>query len=266
MLSKSRSIALLVVAIMLLLSVIPAAAQGGPGTKDFLIRDFGACINLPDFTEVTEPDDFNTVYNVPGLFSINFAQYLMPVASLPASSDEIYGAMISLLDTVSASDYSRIAFTHPQYISAAVEFTLDGKRMFGMIYRNQDDTLFFLFADKVEGFDMLAIGRAIFAANRYCTPIEGLVNPNSLPRSGVWDVAIEFDFGIGRAQATITVFPDRLEVAWTERTENWPMIRPGLYEVNANVHARVISPTEIIAQTIPSADYEHYSTYTWASE
>jgi hypothetical protein len=158
-------------ALVLLLSVLPAAAQGGPGTRDFAIRDFGACINLPDFTHVTQPDAFNTVYEVPGLFSINFAEYLLPLDSLPATSDELYGAMIRLLDTVNAGGYVRIGFDHPQYLSAAVEFTLDGRRMFGMIYRNQRDKLFFLFADEVEGFDMLAIGRAIYAADRRCNPV-----------------------------------------------------------------------------------------------
>ncbi|MFC1960100.1 hypothetical protein ACFLYO_05280 [Chloroflexota bacterium] len=155
---------------LLLISGLPTMAQGGPGTKDFAIRDFGACINLPDFTKTLQPDAYNTVYEVPGLFSINFAEYLMPLAAPPATSAEIYNAMIALLNTVSASDYTRIGFDHPEYVSAAVEFTLDGKRMFGMIYRNQNDKLFFLFADKVEGFDMLAIGRAIFAADGDCNP------------------------------------------------------------------------------------------------
>ncbi len=158
-------------------SVLPASAQGGPGTENFPIRNFGACINLPDFTIETEPDQYNTIFEVPGLFSINFAEYLLPLQSLPATSDDIYNAMIALLDTVQAGDYQRISFAHPEYVSAAVEFTLDGKRMFGMIYRNQNDRLFFLFADKVEGFDMLAIGRAIFAADNTCTRIDDGVNP-----------------------------------------------------------------------------------------
>jgi hypothetical protein len=176
----------LIVAITLLISTFAgvAAAQGGPGTKDFAIRDFGACINLPDFANVTQPDEFNTLYTVPGLFEINFAEYLMPLASLPTNGDEIYGAMIALLDTVSASDYARISFDHPEYISAAVEFTLDGQRMFGMIYRNQNDKLFFLFADKVEGFDMLAIGRAIFAADRSCTPLNLAPGSGGAPAGG----------------------------------------------------------------------------------
>lgn len=160
-----------------LLALMPLAvghttqAQGGPSTRDFAIRDFGACINLPDFTMVDEPDPYNTVYMVPGLFSINFAEYLMPLATLPASGDELYAAMIALLDTVQAGNYMRIPFEHPQYLSAAVAFSLDGRHMFGMIYRNQEDTLFFLFADEAPGFDMLAIGRAIFAADRRCRPI-----------------------------------------------------------------------------------------------
>jgi hypothetical protein len=158
----------------------------GPGTEDFPIRDFGACINLPDFTVVSNPDRFNTEYEVPGLFTIHFAEYLMPVASPPNNSDEIYGAMVALLETVNASDFSRIGFVHFQYVSAAVEFTLDGKRMFGMIYRNQDDRLFFLFADKVEGFDMLAIGRAIFAADRRCKALE--LAP-AVPSSGTTDTS-----------------------------------------------------------------------------
>lgn len=152
----------------ILIGAVPISAQGGPGTVDFPIRDFGACINLPDFTIETEPDPYNTVFEVPGLFSINFAEYLLPLEASPFSDDEIYGHMITLLDTVQASDYTRIDFIHPEYLSAAVEFTLDGRRMFGMIYRNQFDRLFFLFADKVEGFDMLAIGRAIFPADEQC--------------------------------------------------------------------------------------------------
>ena len=158
-------------AMLMLISAFPAAAQGGPGTKDFAIRDFAACINLPDFTVVTQPDAFNTVYEVPGLFSITFAEYLLPLDALPADSDELYAAMISLLDTVNAGEYVRLDFDHPQYLSAAVEFTLGGRRLLGMIYRNQHDRLFFLFADEVEGFDMLAIGRAIFAADRRCRPV-----------------------------------------------------------------------------------------------
>jgi pimeloyl-ACP methyl ester carboxylesterase len=171
-----QRVALMLCVFGLAISFLPVSAQGGPGTKDFAIRDFGACINLPDFTEVTEPDEFNTLYTVPGLFSINFAEYLMPLTSLPADSNEIYNAMISLLNTVDASGYAQIDFDHPEYISAAVEFTLDDQRMFGMIYRNQSDKLFFLFADKVEGFDMLAIGRAIFAADDDCTAL----NPEQL--------------------------------------------------------------------------------------
>lgn len=165
-----KSLLMLIVA-MLLFLVIPADAQGGPGTKDFPIRDFNACINLPDFAAANTPDAFNTVYDVPGLFSINFAEYLLPLEILPATGDDIYSAMINLLNTVNASAYMRVDFNHPEYVSAAVEFTLDGKRMFGMIYRNQDDKLFFLFADKVDGFDMLAIGRAIFAADGRCNPV-----------------------------------------------------------------------------------------------
>ncbi len=158
-------------------AILPAAAQGGPGTTDFAIRDFGACINLPDFTQATEPDAFNTVFTVPGLFSINFAEYLLPLDSLPASGDTLYAAMIALLDTVHAGDYTRITFEHDTYLSAAVEFTLDEQRMFGMIYRSLDDRLFFLFADKVEGFDMLAIGRAIFPADGDCAAVEGAAVP-----------------------------------------------------------------------------------------
>ncbi len=167
----------LILLVAILFSALPLAAQGGPGTEDFPIRNFAACINLPDFTVTTQPDIFNTLYTVPGLFEINFAEYLLPLSSLPNSSGEIYNAMIALLNTVSAGEYVRVTFNHPQYISAAVEFTLDGRRMFGMIYRNQNDTVFFLFADKVAGFDMLAIGRAIFAADSSCTGIPGIVNP-----------------------------------------------------------------------------------------
>lgn len=163
--------------LVLLLIGAPAAAQGGPGTADFPIRDFGACINLPDFTVESEPDAFNTVFDVPGLFAINFAEYLLPLDTIPASGDAIYGAMISLLDTVGAAGYARVPFEHPQYVSAVVEFTLDGRRLFGMIYRNHDDRLFFLFADKVADFDMLAIGRAIFAADAACTPLAGAAFP-----------------------------------------------------------------------------------------
>lgn len=177
--------------LLLLVSILPVSAQGGPGTEDFYIRDFGACVNLPDFTEVTEPDDFNTVYTVPGLFAINFAEYLLPLETLPGTTNEIYNAMIALLDTVSASGYVPVTFQHPEYVSAAVEFTLDGQRMFGMIYRNQDDRLFFLFADNVPGFDMLAIGRAIFAANRWCTPLNlpPIVPPTEEPAAPAsqWD-------------------------------------------------------------------------------
>ncbi len=158
-------------------AILPAVAQGGPGTTDFAIRDFGACINLPDFTQATEPDAFNTVFTVPGLFSINFAEYLLPLDTLPDSGDTLYAAMIALLDTVHAGDYTRITFEHDTYLSAAVEFTLDEQRMFGMIYRSLDDRLFFLFADKVEGFDMLAIGRAIFPADGDCAAVEGAAVP-----------------------------------------------------------------------------------------
>ncbi len=167
--------------VMFLPAGIPAQAQGGPGTRDFAIRDFGACINLPDFTVADEPDPYNTVYEVPGLFSINFAEYLMPLETLPASGDELYAAMIALLDTVQAGDYVRVSFEHPQYLSAAVAFTLDERRMFGMIYRNQDDALFFLFADEAPGFDMLAIGRAIFAADRRCRPLDISLNSAQAP-------------------------------------------------------------------------------------
>lgn len=40
--------------IIALILPLTAAAQGGPGTRDFPIRDFGACINLPDFTNEAE--------------------------------------------------------------------------------------------------------------------------------------------------------------------------------------------------------------------
>lgn len=166
-----KRVLLLVILAILATSMTPAMAQGGPGTRDFYVRDFEMCINLPDFTVVSNPDVFNTEYDVPGLFTIHFAEYLMPLASLPSNGDEIYGAMVTLLDTVNASNYSRIGFDHYQYVSAAVEFSLDGRRQFGMIYRNQSDKIFFLFADKVDGFDMLAIGRAIFAARRNCRPV-----------------------------------------------------------------------------------------------
>lgn len=177
----------ILITLCLLFSTLPVSAQGGAGTKDFYIRDFGACINLPDFTIVSNPDEFNTLYDVPSLFSIKFAEYLIPLSNLPASSDAIYNAMITLLDTVNANNYQRIEFNHPEYTSAAVEFTLDGKRMFGMIYRNQDERLFFLFADKVEDFDMLAIGRAIFAADRQCTPLN-LAPPVGLVPGTNWNV------------------------------------------------------------------------------
>lgn len=174
---KFRILMLVTLVTALLIGTLPTAAQGGPGTEDFPIRDFGACINLPDFTIVTEPDAYNTVYTVPGLFAIHFAEYLLPLSTMPNSGNEIYSAMITLLNTVYARDYVRVNFTHPQYISAAVNFTLDGRRMFGMIYRNQNNNVFFLFADDVTGFDMLAIGRAIFAGDRRCRRITGIVNP-----------------------------------------------------------------------------------------
>ncbi len=183
----------LVIVATLLVGSLPVLAQGGPGTADFPIRDFGACINLPDFAVESAPDAYNTVFEVPGLFSINFAEYLLPLNSLPADGDSIYGAMISLLDTVDAGDYTRVSFEHPAYVSAAVEFTLDGARMFGMIYRNLDDRLFFLFADKVEGFDMLAIGRAIFPADDDCTPLSPDAAPTAaLPTFAITPGVVEF--------------------------------------------------------------------------
>jgi hypothetical protein len=169
------------------LGVVPLVAQGEPGTRDFPIRDFDACINLPNFTNVYEPDAYNTVFEVPGLFSINFAEYLMPLGRTPKNNDELYGSMLVLLNTVGASDYERVLFDHLDYRSAAAEFTLDGQRMFGMIYLNQYNRPFFLFADKVEGFDMLAIGRAIFPARstNYAMSQECVPLNVSIPRPAV---------------------------------------------------------------------------------
>ncbi|MFC1961134.1 hypothetical protein ACFLYO_10530 [Chloroflexota bacterium] len=176
---------------LLFVGAIPLAAQGGPGTQDFPIRDFDACINLPDFTVESDPDAYNTVFDVPGLFSINFAEFLMTLDKTPRSNDELYGVMLMLLDTVGASDYERRLFDHSDYYSAAAEFTLDGERMFGMIYLNQYGRPFFLFADKAEGFDMLAIGRAIFPARRTsyamrqeCVPL--YTRPPEVEDQGGW--------------------------------------------------------------------------------